>query len=216
MRKRQLSRRRHLARATRRRAGSRSSDAQAGRAAGGDRCAGSRSSIATAGGEHGRLLDAIEASSSAARAAHPDQSRGRPRAHCWRISASIRWLIGGLGALSYGMALLAHIVEEVREGVPLRIIPDALGAHYAGPDDRSLPEERKRRRDDPPLLALSRRAPRGAGPIASPWSTASGGAPIASSTSARRGWLVLWSAWASSRASAWRSSRRTGSSTSRP
>jgi hypothetical protein len=36
------------------------------------------------------------------------------------------------------MALLAHITEEIREGVPLRIIPDELGAHYAGPDERHL------------------------------------------------------------------------------
>ncbi len=50
-------------------------------------------------------------------------------------------IIGGLGALAYGMSLLAHIREEVREGVPLRIIPDALGAHYAGPEERHLPGE---------------------------------------------------------------------------
>ena len=54
--------------------------------------------------------------------------------------------IGGLGALSYGMALLAHIVEEIRDGVPLRIIPDALGAHYAGPTERHLPADRRRDR----------------------------------------------------------------------
>ena len=51
-------------------------------------------------------------------------------------------VIGGLGALGYGAALLAHIVEEIREGVPLRIIPDALGAHYAGPEERHLPADR--------------------------------------------------------------------------
>ena len=57
------------------------------------------------------------------------------------IAADLRFdplVIGGLGALSYGMALLAHITEEIREGVPLRIIPDALGAHYAGPSERHL------------------------------------------------------------------------------
>ena len=54
--------------------------------------------------------------------------------------------IGGIGALGYGMALLAHIVEEVREGVPLRIIPEALGAHYAGPAERHLPPDRRRDR----------------------------------------------------------------------
>ena len=51
-------------------------------------------------------------------------------------------VIGGLGALSYGMALLAHITEEIRDGVPLRIIPDALGAHYDGPAERHIPERR--------------------------------------------------------------------------
>ena len=54
--------------------------------------------------------------------------------------------IGGIGALGYGMALLAHIVEEIREGVPLRIIPDALGAHYDGPAERHLPPDRRRDR----------------------------------------------------------------------
>ena len=52
-------------------------------------------------------------------------------------------IIGGLGALAYGMSLLAHITEEIREGVPLRIIPDELGGHYAGPDERHLPDEDK-------------------------------------------------------------------------
>lgn len=54
--------------------------------------------------------------------------------------------IGGLGALGYGMALLAHVVEEIREGVPLRIIPDALGARYAGPAERHLPAARRKGR----------------------------------------------------------------------
>ena len=36
------------------------------------------------------------------------------------------------------MSLLAHITEEIREGVPLRIIPDELGAHYDGPEERHL------------------------------------------------------------------------------
>ncbi len=52
-------------------------------------------------------------------------------------------IIGGLGALAYGMSLLAHITEEIREGVPLRIIPDELGGHYAGPAERHLPDEDK-------------------------------------------------------------------------
>jgi len=54
--------------------------------------------------------------------------------------------IGALGALGYGAAIVAHIVEEIRRGVPLRIIPDALGARYSGPPERSLPERFLRRK----------------------------------------------------------------------
>jgi citrate synthase len=95
--------------------------------------------------QHGKLLDAIES----------ELARRKDRAIPMNLAGALAALladlgfdplvIGGLGALSYSMALLAHISEEVREGVPLRIIPEALGAHYAGPEDRSLPEERKRR-----------------------------------------------------------------------
>ncbi len=46
----------------------------------------------------------------------------------------------GLAIISYLPSLVAHTVEEIREGVPLRIIPEELGAHYAGPAERSLPE----------------------------------------------------------------------------
>ena len=94
--------------------------------------------------QHGRLLDAIEG--------ELERRKGQPipinlAGALGALLADLGFeplAIGGIGALGYGMALLAHIVEEIREGVPLRIIPDALGAHYAGPDDRSLPEERKR------------------------------------------------------------------------
>lgn len=46
----------------------------------------------------------------------------------------------GLGILSYLPALIAHTCEEIREGHPLRIIPPALGARYAGPPERALPD----------------------------------------------------------------------------
>ena len=95
--------------------------------------------------EHGQLLDAIES----------ELGRRKDRVIPINLAGALGALladlgfdplaIGGLGALSYGMALLAHIVEEVREGVPLRIIPDALGAHYSGPEDRELPEQMKNR-----------------------------------------------------------------------
>ncbi len=96
--------------------------------------------------QHGRLLDAIEG--------ELERRKGRhiPINLAGAIGALLADLgfdplaIGGIGALGYGMALLAHIVEEIREGVPLRIIPDALGAHYAGPGERHLPPDRRRGR----------------------------------------------------------------------
>ena len=87
---------------------------------------------------HGQQLDAIEAQLA------ERKDRQIPINLAGAIGAVLADLefdplvIGGLGALSYGMALLAHITEEIREGVPLRIIPDALGAHYAGPPERHL------------------------------------------------------------------------------
>ena len=93
---------------------------------------------------HGQLLDAIEA--------ELERRKGRriPINLAGALGAMLADLgfdplaIGGLGAIGYGMALLAHIVEEIQEGVPLRIIPDALGAHYAGPAERHLPSDRRR------------------------------------------------------------------------
>ncbi len=93
--------------------------------------------------EHGRMLDAVEA--------HLAQTKGRtiPINLAGALGAVLADLgfdplvIGGLGALSYGMALLAHVTEEIRDGVPLRIIPDALGARYDGPDERHIPESRQ-------------------------------------------------------------------------
>lgn len=95
---------------------------------------------------HGRMLDAIEA----------ELARRKGRVVPINLAGALGAVfadlgfdplaIGGLGALGYGMALLAHIVEEIREGVPLRIIPDALGAHYAGPAERHLPKRRRKSR----------------------------------------------------------------------
>jgi citrate synthase len=96
--------------------------------------------------EHGRLLDAIEGGLERRKGRHiPINLAGALGA----LLADLGFdplAIGGIGALGYGMALLAHIVEEIREGVPLRIIPDALGAHYAGPAERHLPPDRRRGR----------------------------------------------------------------------
>jgi len=95
--------------------------------------------------KHGCLLDAIEG--------ELEQRKGRriPINLAGALGAMLADLgldplaIGGIGALCYGMGLLAHIVEEIREGVPLRIIPDGLGAHYAGPPERHLPDDRRRK-----------------------------------------------------------------------
>lgn len=46
----------------------------------------------------------------------------------------------GIGIMGYLPSLIAHTVEEITEGVPLRIIPDAFGVRYAGPPERSLPK----------------------------------------------------------------------------
>ncbi len=93
--------------------------------------------------QHGRLLDAIED--------ELESRKGRriPINLAGALGALLADLgldplaIGGIGALCYGMGLLAHIVEEIREGVPLRIIPEALGAHYDGPAERPLPGDRR-------------------------------------------------------------------------
>ncbi len=50
--------------------------------------------------------------------------------------------IEALAAVGYGYAIVAHVAEEIREGVPLRIIPEALGAKYAGPAERHIPDDR--------------------------------------------------------------------------
>ena len=94
--------------------------------------------------EHGRMLDAVEG--------YLGECKGRTipinlAGALGAVLADLRFdplIIGGLGALSYGMALLAHITEEIREGVPLRIIPDQLGAHYAGPAERHLPKRKEK------------------------------------------------------------------------
>ncbi len=94
---------------------------------------------------HGRMLDAIEAELARRKGRQiPINLAGAVAA----VLADLGFeplMIGGLGALGYGVALLAHIVEEIREGVPLRIIPEAHGARYAGPEERHLPAGRNRR-----------------------------------------------------------------------
>ncbi len=95
---------------------------------------------------HGRMLDVIEAEVA------DRKGRKIPINLAGAIGALLADLgfdplaIGGIGTLCYGMSLLAHVVEEIREGVPLRIIPRELGARYAGPAERHLPPGRKEKR----------------------------------------------------------------------
>jgi len=91
-------------------------------------------------GEAGALLEAIGATLAAAK------GRKLPMNLAGAIAAvmvDVGWHpleIGALGAVGYGMALVAHVVEEIREGVPLRIIPGELGARYVGHPERHLPQ----------------------------------------------------------------------------
>lgn len=91
-------------------------------------------------GQHCQLLDAIHA--------ELEQALGRS------VTINLAGMIAavycdldfdplvaeGVSALEYGWALIAHAVEEIRDGVPLRIIPDALGTVYTGPPERHLPD----------------------------------------------------------------------------
>jgi citryl-CoA lyase len=51
--------------------------------------------------------------------------------------------MAGIGALSVLPGVIAHVVEEIREGVPLRVIPDALGSRYIGEPERHLPQAQR-------------------------------------------------------------------------
>ena len=46
--------------------------------------------------------------------------------------------MAGIAAASYMCGIIAHVVEEIKEGVPLRIIPPQHGAVYTGPGERHL------------------------------------------------------------------------------
>ena len=49
--------------------------------------------------------------------------------------------MAGIGALSVLPGVIAHVVEEIRSGVPLRIIPDELGSTYTGAPERHITTE---------------------------------------------------------------------------
>jgi citrate synthase len=47
--------------------------------------------------------------------------------------------MAGIAIVAVMPGIIAHVVEEIKEGVPLRIIPEALGSKYVGPQERHLP-----------------------------------------------------------------------------
>ncbi|TAK29612.1 MAG: citryl-CoA lyase [Chloroflexota bacterium] len=48
----------------------------------------------------------------------------------------------GVAVLAYMPGIIAHVIEEIEDGVPLRIIPEELGSKYIGPEFRHLPADR--------------------------------------------------------------------------
>lgn len=49
--------------------------------------------------------------------------------------------MAGIAAISFMCGIIAHVVEEIKEGVPLRIIPENYGTPYFGPPKRHLPKK---------------------------------------------------------------------------
>jgi citrate synthase len=48
--------------------------------------------------------------------------------------------MAGIGALAVLPGVIAHVVEEIKDGVPLRVIPDELGSKYIGAPERHIPK----------------------------------------------------------------------------
>jgi citrate synthase len=55
--------------------------------------------------------------------------------------------MAGLGIMSFLPGIIAHSVEEITDGVPLRYIPKELGAEYIGEPLRHIPDGRDSRSD---------------------------------------------------------------------
>ena len=91
-------------------------------------------------GEYGLLLEAVHAALEAAlsRAVTINLAGMLAAVYCDLDFDPL--MAEGVSTIEYGWALVAHAVEEIRDGVPLRIIPDALGAAYTGPAERHIPE----------------------------------------------------------------------------
>ncbi len=90
--------------------------------------------------EHGELLEAI----------HAELERALGRKVTINLAGMIAavycdldfdpLLVEAISAVGYGWALAAHAVEEIRDGVPLRVLPQELGATYTGPPERHIPD----------------------------------------------------------------------------
>ena len=93
-------------------------------------------------GEHGELLEAVHAALEEALGRTVTINLAGMIAAVYCDLDFDPLLAEAVSALGYGWALAAHAVEEIRDGVPLRIIPDALGAVYTGPPERHIPERR--------------------------------------------------------------------------
>ena len=91
-------------------------------------------------GEHGLLLDAIHAALEEALSRSVTINLAGMLAAVYCDLDFDPLMAEGVSAIEYGWALVAHAVEEIRDGVPLRIIPDALGAEYTGPPERHIPD----------------------------------------------------------------------------
>jgi citrate synthase len=50
--------------------------------------------------------------------------------------------MAGVAATAAMPGIVAHVIEEIESGVPLRIVPDELGSRYVGPAERHIPEAR--------------------------------------------------------------------------
>jgi citrate synthase len=48
--------------------------------------------------------------------------------------------MAGIAAVAAMPGIVAHVIEEIESGVPLRIVPDELGSKYVGPERRHIPE----------------------------------------------------------------------------
>lgn len=46
--------------------------------------------------------------------------------------------MAGMAAIAALPGVVAHVIEEIESGVPLRIVPEALGSVYVGPEERHI------------------------------------------------------------------------------